>query len=424
MIILIGPIKTLHVPNSAVTGDNQQWYLNSTTYFEVKSNILENHKNYKKSFIYKFTMETTFTAKQKTIPYNYEDRQWDCRFNVQTPETLDTIVNAIKSEDARGKFKYILIGGVEIGTKPSQDDYKVEHIHVAVIFHNRASKRSILKNWNIVEGNGYYLVPRNRDLPYKGWRDHHIKEYSKKNKDQLSIYENGTLPVDIKERAKMEAGPEEKKRKLNEILIEMKDMFENGQEEEAWKKFPKNYLTYGEKIKTMIHQKKSYVSGEEKDPHIWLYGFPGTGKTAILAFLYPNYYKKNLTNRFFDLYDPKVHSHIILEDLDHEAVERLGINFIKTICDEAGFAVDQKYKTPQLTKTTCLVTSNFSIDEIMNGMENNVGLEQNKAAIKRRFWHIRIDALLHLLGLKLLPKWDRTKLLRENNDVTGKITIH
>ena len=104
MIILIGPIKTLHVPNSAVTGDNQQWYLNSTTYFEVKSNILENHKNYKKLFIYKFTMETTFTAKQKTIPYNYEDRQWDCRFNVQTPETLDTIVNAIKSEDARGKF--------------------------------------------------------------------------------------------------------------------------------------------------------------------------------------------------------------------------------------------------------------------------------------------------------------------------------
>lgn len=358
-----------------------------------------------------------------SVTHGTEDRQWDARFNVQTQEYLDTILQAIKEEDARGKFKYILVGGVEIGTKPSQNDYQIEHVHVAVIFHNRASKRSILKNWKIIEGNGYYLVPRNRDLPYAGWREHHTKEYSKKDKSKRILFESGSLPVDIKGKAKVEAGPEEKKRKLDEILIEMKDMFEKGEEDQVFKKFPKNYLTYGEKIKTMLHQKKSFQTTEEKNPHIWLYGYAGTGKTAILAFLYPNYYKKNLTNRFFDLYDPKIHSHIILEDLDHEACERLGINFIKTICDEAGFAIDQKYKTPQLTSTTVLVTSNFSIDEILNGMDNTVGLEQNKAAIKRRFWHLRIDALLHLLGLKLLPKWDRTKLLRENNQDYGKLFI-
>ena len=83
--------------------------------------------------IFKFTMDNVF-QRLTTVPYGYEDRQWDCRFNVQTQDYLDTIIAAIKSEDERGKFKYILIGGVEIGTKPSQDDYQVEHIHVASIF--------------------------------------------------------------------------------------------------------------------------------------------------------------------------------------------------------------------------------------------------------------------------------------------------
>jgi hypothetical protein len=356
------------------------------------------------------------------VSYGTEDRQWDIRLNVQTDEYLDKIIANIKDEDDKGKFKYILIGGVEIGTRPNQDDYQVEHVHIAVIFHNRASKSSIIKNWGIVEGNGYYMVPRNRDLPYSGWRDHHMKEFSKKNLNALKIYESGSMPVDIKQRAKVEAGPEEKKRKLDTILIEMKGMLEEGKDEEAWKMFPKNYLTYGEKIKAMLHQKKKFKEGE-RDPHIWLYGYAGTGKTTILAYLYPNYYKKNLTNRFFDLYDQKVHTHVMLEDLDHSAVEKLGINFVKTICDEAGFAIDQKYKTPQLAKTTCLVTSNFSIPEILNGLEITIGIEQNKAAIMRRFWHVRIDSLLHMLGLKLLPKWDRQKLLREGNQDMGKLFI-
>ena len=76
-------------------------------------------------------------------------------------------------------------------------------------------------------------------------------------------------------------------------------------------------------------------------------------------------FKKNLYNKFFDLYDPRTHTHVMLEDLDHDAVQRLSIQFIKTICDEAGFVIDQKYKTPQLARTTVLVTSNFNIRSII-----------------------------------------------------------
>lgn len=78
--------------------------------------------------------------KSSTIAYNHEDRQWDARINMQTDDYANEVIEAIKTENAKGKFKYILIGGYEIGTKPTQDDYQVRHVHVAAIFHNRASK--------------------------------------------------------------------------------------------------------------------------------------------------------------------------------------------------------------------------------------------------------------------------------------------
>jgi hypothetical protein len=108
----------------------------------------------------------------------------------------------------------------------------------------------------------------------------------------------------------------------------------------------------------------------------------------------------------------------MLEDLDHEAVERLSINFIKTICDEAGFSVDQKYKTPQLTRTCVLVTSNFDIPSVMPDKQ---GYEENKAAFMRRFWHVNIYAFLRLLGVKLLPPYDRKQLKQAGNDDPGRL---
>jgi hypothetical protein len=354
----------------------------------------------------------------KQVPFHHEDRQWDARFNVQDDTSLNEILKGIKEDNDKGKLKYILVGGIEIGTRPYQDDYQIKHVHVAAIFHNRVSKRAILKNWNVKEGNGYYLVPRNRDLPYSGWKNHHIKSFSKIDATKCTLYEMGSLPEDLK-RKRVDASEEEKKKNTDEILIDMRAIIERGDDNAAFVKYPRTFLQYGERLKAMITQKKSFAK-TNGDPHIWVYGYPGTGKTAILSYLYPNYYKKNLHNKFFDLYDDKTHSHIILEDLDHEAIERLGINFVKTICDEAGFAVDQKYKTPQLSRTTCLITSNFSIEQILL---DGPGLTENRQALYRRFWHVQIYDLLQHLGLKLIDKTERQKLKQEGNTDPSKLFI-
>lgn len=360
---------------------------------------------------------TTISVNHKT-----EDRQWDCRINVQEDDYLHGIVENIMMEAMNGKFKYVLIGGCEKGTRPFQTDYQVRHIHIAAVFNNRASKSSILKNWGIVEGNGYYLVPRKRDLTYSGWREHHIKAFSKISTDEKDwlLYEYGELPKDTRVIQKIERSPEEKKRKIDDVLMDMRELITADKEDEAFKKYPRNFLIYGSRIKAMIQQKLNFF-GDRCDPHIFLHGYAGSGKSSIMKFLYPKTYKKDLSNRFFDLYDEKIHTHIMLEDLDPENVEKLGIQFLKTICDEGGFPIDQKYKTPQITRSTILVTSNYTIPEIIPDDTKNI--EITKAALYRRFWHVRVDALMHLLGIKLIDAFERKRLKSQGNEDPSKIYL-
>lgn len=363
-------------------------------------------------------------SSSRFVPFQQEDRQWDARFNVQLEEDLDSLLAAGKREWATGKLKYLLIGGVEIGTKEYQDDFGVRHVHVALLYNNRVSKRSILKNFAIKQGNGYYLVPRNRSLPYAGWRNHHTKAFSKVDTENTVLFEMGTLPADkdLENKPIVKRSDAEKKRKIDEILIDMRGMIERNEEEEAFKKYPRTFIQYGEKLKALICQRKDQLTSNG-DPHIWLHGAPGTGKSAILSYIYPNTYKKNLYNKFFDLYDAKKHDHIMLEDLDHDAVDHLSTNFLKTLCDESGFPIDQKYKTPQLARSVILVTSNFTINEVITQSDeaNVFGKEANKNALLRRFWSVDSRQFLRILGVKLLPKYEINMLKKEGNNDPGRL---
>ena len=361
-------------------------------------------------------MSTTF------VPFHHVAREWDARFNVPTEEDLERLLTAVKSENEHGKYRYVMVSGVEIGTKPFQPDYLIRHVHVAMVFINRVSKSSILKNLMIKQDLGYYLVPRNQELPYSGWIKHHKKRESKLDENSVCLFESGTLPQDkgtpsaqVQKRSEVE-----KKRKLDEIIIEMKDMLERGEEEEAFRKFPRNYLTYGEKIKSIIHQRRDFFQSQG-NPHVWLYGTPGTGKSAVLQLVYPDYYNKNLDTKFFDRYDANVHSHVLLQDVDHNSVEKLGVQFFKSICDEAGYSIDQKYKTPQITRLCVLVTSNFTIDDVLP--DDIKGRRENLAALQRRFFMVNIRDLLPVLGIKMLSKYEITQLKKAGNTDPSKLFI-
>ena len=348
------------------------------------------------------------------VPFHHQDREWDARFNVPTPSDVDLLVANVKAEAAAGKFKYALVSGVEIGDRPYQNDYLLRHVHVALVYNNRVTKSSIMKNLGVKQGNGYYLVPRKREYSYSGWRKHHTKTETKVNPDTLFLYEYGELPADKNspEAQVAKRSETEKKRKLDEIIVEMKSLIEEGKDEEAFTKFPRNYLTYGEKLKAIIHQRRDFFKSNG-NPHVWLMGNPGTGKSALLQVVYPGYFNKNLDTKFFDRYDEKVHTHVLLQDVDHQTVEKLGVQFFKSICDEAGYPIDQKYKTPQICRLTVLVSSNFGIHDVLP--EDLKGRNENLVALRRRFFEVNIRDLLPLLGLKLLPKYEINQLKKAGN---------
>ncbi|RLO05432.1 hypothetical protein DYB28_015406, partial [Aphanomyces astaci] len=162
---------------------------------------------------------------------------------------------------------------------PNQSDYQVNHVHVAATFHNRASKAYIIKIWDIIEGNGYYLVPGNRDLPYQGWKDHHTKEVStvSTEKKDLILFDEGELPKDqgqgVKRKETVLRSESEKKMKTDDVIIDMGRMIEEGKTEEVFAMYPRNYMIYGERIKGMVHQKKKAFFGKHTDPHLYLHGF-------------------------------------------------------------------------------------------------------------------------------------------------------
>lgn len=234
------------------------------------------------------------------------------------------------------------------------------------------------------------------------------------------IYEYGFLPQDKTQPDAQVAkrSEEEKKRKLDDIIIEMRQLIEAGKEEESFQKFPRNYLMYGEKIKAMVMQKRDFFK-TKGDPHIWLFGLPGTGKSAVLGVIYPQHYNKNLDNRFFDRYLDGQHTHVLLQDVDHNVVEKLGVQFFKSICDESGYPIDAKYKTPQIARLTVLVSSNFQINDVVP--EDLKGRRENVQALLRRFWSINIRDLLPILGLKLLNKYEINQLKKAGNLLPEKL---
>jgi hypothetical protein len=170
----------------------------------------------------------------------------------------------------------------------------------------------------------------------------------------------------------------------------------------------------------MIHQKRDFFK-TSGNPHIWLYGNPGTGKSALMQVIYPDYFNKNLDTKFFDRYDDKTHSHVLLQDVDHVSFEKLGVQFFKSICDEAGYPIDQKYKTPQIVRLCVLITSNFQIHDVVP--EDMKGRRENLQALHQslgsNFFRNMKSTNLRRTGTKILARCScpgiiSVTVLREN----------
>jgi hypothetical protein len=69
-----------------------------------------------------------------TVDWGEQSRQWDLRVNLgpgdctleEAERELEWFLERVKSWE---NIRYVLIGGIEVGSNPSQDDFQRHHVH-------------------------------------------------------------------------------------------------------------------------------------------------------------------------------------------------------------------------------------------------------------------------------------------------------
>lgn len=378
-----------------------------------------------------FTDPFNKIKKRKGATRNERYREWDIRLNVPEDDEaraayLGDIIANIASEFNTGTITSVLVSGVEIGTVSHRTDYGHHHVHVAVIFKERRSQMAIYKSWGVdTDKYAYWGDQRNPAFPYSGWWDHHTKEFSKISKDPKDwcLFKRGQLPSDYnKKRKYVVASKDEVSLTADERTRKIKEMFAEGaSDKEVFERFPNAWVRMGARIKGLARAGERHVEKEKSSlPHLWVWGEPGTGKTQVIKWLFPEAHLKDLTTHFWNGFDPAVQKEVILEDLDHEAVQKLGSNFFKQLTNEAGYRYDQKYEVGGETVSVILVTSNHTVREIF-GTVVKYASEVVVQAMERRFLQCNIEDLLRTLGLKLVSSYDRAILKKRGNLDASKL---
>lgn len=197
--------------------------------------------------------------------------------------------------------------------------------------------------------------------------------------------------------------------------------------------FPEIYhLPQGNNVRKQFPSAVSTVRfPEPSDIEIlFITGYAGRGKSAMMNLLYPGHYVKNKTTPYWEKYNFYDHSTdnphmcVVFNELDtpHDllsfSTNKSSFDAIKNMCDIYPFPVEIKHKAQEMIRPRRIfITSNTDLDTLIktiNGLKyvqtpNNYfyGMDTGvlSAALKRRMKTIDIEELLETYQCKTFP-WD------------------
>lgn len=179
--------------------------------------------------------------------------------------------------------------------------------------------------------------------------------------------------------------------------------------------YPYEWIIQGSKLKS-LYLIQTVPDYREHGQHMWIWGKPGTGKSAFVEMKYPKHYKKRADKDWLG-YNPNLepgHRTVYFADFDQCEMKKLSPQQLKVMCDPQGFNADKKYAGGDvICPSQIIITSNFRIGECFG--VGVAGIEQQKAALRRRFREIHIDDLLAEAGLVLKSKVELQQLKNEGN---------
>lgn len=363
--------------------------------------------------------------------WSEQDRQWDIRINLAPGDGL--LEDARKElqwflDKCRGwdKIKYIFVGGIEVGANPSQDDYQRFHVHAALILFTPNTRRSVVHNlclsiYSNRQSRNYYLAKRNPFASFTGWRNHHAKEATKVEEELIAL-EWGEPPKEYNSQLLKKGEPG--KLKQDDMLREIMQLFAQGKKDLAFQEYPALTLRYHAQITSMVKTRLEPPVSIDHTPCLWLWGEPGTGKSAYVAWKYPRAFKKSLAKNevlYWNGIDLDFHTHVYIEDIGPEAFKNIGMEQLKQWADPShGYTISLKYGAPIMGVTLGLiVTSNYKPGDLPEeGMRYK---RTEMEAIERRFEIIHIKELLKRENLSLKTKEEIKELKKAKNADFSKV---
>lgn len=374
------------------------------------------------------------------INWSEQDRQWDIRVNLLPGAEIGSIEDAREELEALlkiwktwDKIKYCFVGGIEVGDNPSQDDFERFHVHIALILHTPNTRRAVVHSLRLSralvgsragEPRSYYCAKRNPFASFTGWRNHHAKEKTKVGQEYIAA-EFGEAPREYGNQL-MEKGSVGKM-KQDDMLREIMQLFSQGKKDQAFQEYPALTLRYHGQITAMVKSRNELPTEIDHSKRLWIYGGPGTGKSAFVAWKYPRAFKKSLTKNevlYWNGLDLDWHSHVYLEDIGPEAFENIGMEQLKQWADPShGYTVSMKYGAPIYGVTLPLiVTSNYRPSQLLPDDLKYPTTELQ--ALERRFEVVSIAQLLERENLKLRPKSELVALRKAKNADFGAVFQH
>lgn len=375
-----------------------------------------------------------------SINWSEQDRQWDIRVNLLPGSEIGAVEDARAELEALleiwkrwDKIKYCFVGGIEVGDNPSQDDFERFHVHVALILHTPNTRRAVVHSLRLSralvgsragEPRSYYCAKRNPFASFTGWRNHHSKEKTKVCEEYIAL-EFGEAPREYGNQL-MEKGSVGKM-KQDDMLREIMQLFSQGKKDQAFQEYPALTLRYHGQITAMVKSRNELPTEIDHSKRLWIYGGPGTGKSAFVAWKYPRAFKKSLTKNevlYWNGLDLDWHSHVYLEDIGPEAFENIGMEQLKQWADPShGYTVSMKYGAPIYGVTLPLiVTSNYRPSQLLPDDLKYPTTELQ--ALERRFEVVSIAQLLERENLKLRPKSELVALRKAKNADFGAVFQH
>lgn len=298
-------------------------------------------------------------------------------------------------------IEYINIGEIETG-----EVEKGDHFHVALRFVNSLTVGQVRKILKLNKHTkfSYYLGGKYKHATLPQFLNYCIKNDSR--------YVWGKLEVGKK--TKVDPANIELKNKNSSDLYKLR--ISKGAKND-WQWFQDNDAKWTLSAEYSKLYAKYFRAGVDCSPidgkmcHYWVWGGSGTGKSSSVEYLYPNRYKKIMTNEKWDGYDKNYEGHQVVHIDELNSFRSLekgmeGLDGLKCKVDRNPFSVRKNYGVDIVTirPKTFIITSNYTPSQLLCKVEEKgFNIDMEASCLNRKFRVLHISQWLRMNRLKCHP---------------------